>query len=99
MRTNGTDLRRLTKGVNAVSPPSWQPLGPRPAGCTIWGTPAPDLLVGTNGRDRICGLGGNDTIVVRNRRPDVVDGGAGRDTAYVDRRLDRVVHVERVKSR
>jgi TolB protein len=23
MRTNGTDLRRLTKGINAVSPPSW----------------------------------------------------------------------------
>ncbi len=97
MRPDGTHLRRLTSRARAFSPPSWQPLGPRPAGCTIWGTDGPDLLVGTRGRDRICGLGGNDTIDVRNHSRDVVDGGPGRDTARIDKKLDRVVRVERIR--
>ena len=99
MRSDGSGLRRLTAGATAFSPPSWQPLGPRPAGCTVWGTPGPDLLVATRHQDRICGLGGNDTILARNGHVDVVDGGAGRDTAVIDKKLDRVVHVERVRRR
>jgi hypothetical protein len=50
--------------------------------------------VGTPRADRICGLGGDDTIDSRDGRRDVVDGGAGRDRALYDRRLDRVVSVE-----
>ena len=99
MRPDGSGLRRLTAGATAYSPPSWQPLGARPAGCTVWGTPGPDLLVATRKRDKICGLGGNDTILARNGHADVIDGGPGRDTAVVDKKLDRLVRVEKVRKR
>ena len=99
MRTDGSGLRRMTSSFTQDSEPDWQPLGPRPAGCTIWGTAGRDLLVGTPGRDVICGLGGNDTIFAIGGRRDIVDGGAGFDTASVDRKLDRVVRVERVTHR
>jgi Tol biopolymer transport system component len=95
MDPNGFDLRRLTTGASAYSPPSWQALGPRPAGCTIWGTPGPDLLAGTAKRDRICGLGGNDKIVARGGGRDVVRGGAGRDEAWLDEH-DRAIGIERI---
>jgi Tol biopolymer transport system component len=96
MRPDGHGLVHVTHRSGLESLPSWQPLGPRPAGCTIWGTRGRDLIAGSPHRDRICGLGGNDTIVANDRRRDAVDGGAGRDVAFVDRRLDRVLHVERV---
>jgi Tol biopolymer transport system component len=97
MRAGGSGLRRLTFGDTADSPPSWQPLGPRPAGCTIWGTPGPDILVASRRPGRICGLGGNDRILARNKQRDVVVGGPGRDTALVDGKLDRTIGVERVR--
>lgn len=53
----------------------------RPRGCTITGTPGPDVLVGTRGDDVICGLGGNDRIY----------GGAGNDVIYGDGGNDRLV--------
>ena len=99
MRANGSDLRRVTSSRTQDSEPDWQPLGPRPAGCTLWGTDGPDLLVGTGGRDVICGLGGNDTIRSVDRRRDVVDGGPGRDNALIDKKLDRTVRVERIVRR
>jgi Ca2+-binding RTX toxin-like protein len=48
------------------------------SGCTITGTPGPDLLFGTHGRDVICGLGGND-VLDGNDGDDVLKGGPGRD--------------------
>lgn len=48
-------------------------------GCTITGTPGPDLLFGTPGRDVICGLGGNDLIDGLGGN-DVIYGGPGNDT-------------------
>jgi dipeptidyl aminopeptidase/acylaminoacyl peptidase len=96
MNADGSHAHQVTRNVDETTPPAWQPLGPRPGRCTLWGTAGPDLLVGTRHSDRICGLGGNDTIVSVDRRRDVVDGGPGRDRATVDRRLDRVVRVERV---
>jgi Ca2+-binding RTX toxin-like protein len=47
-------------------------------GCTITGTPGPDLLFGTPGRDVICGLGGND-MLDGNGGNDVLKGGPGND--------------------
>lgn len=50
----------------------------RPA-CTVRGTSRPERLVGTPGRDVICGGGGADVLVGRGG-DDVLRGGAGRDT-------------------
>lgn len=55
--------------------------------CTLWGTNGPDRLAVRWHLPRtnvVCGLGGNDTIVARNNYRDLVDGGAGRDTAKTD---------------
>jgi Ca2+-binding RTX toxin-like protein len=120
---SGQNIRALP-AENAVQG-DWQPLGARPAGCTIWGTGGNDLLPGTKGRDVVCGLGGNDrvdagsgadvlrggpgrdvlmagagadTIDARDRTRDDVNGGVGLDEARVDRGLDRLVAVERVRS-
>ncbi len=92
MNVDGTNARRVNGLLSAQG--DWQRLGRRPAGCTIWGTNGDDLIPGTRRADRICGLRGNDTIDARDRAPDVVDGGPGRDTAKLDRRLDRVRSVE-----
>lgn len=50
--------------------------------CTISGTLRNDRLVGTNGRDVICGFSGCDTILARSGN-DVVYGGFGADTIYL----------------
>jgi hypothetical protein len=79
MARDGSRRRRLTSDSLAASAaPAWQPLGPPPAGCTIWGTDAPDLIVGGTGPDVICGLGGNDTLIGLGGR-DELRGGAGND--------------------
>jgi WD40 repeat protein len=79
MSTDGSSRKRLTSDSLASSAaPAWQPLGPPPAGCTIWGTDAPDLLVGGNGPDVICGLGDNDTLIGL-AGTDTLRGGAGND--------------------
>jgi Tol biopolymer transport system component len=96
MNDVGGDLRRVTASASVYSPPTWQPLGSRPAGCTMWGTAGPDLLSGTKKADRICGLGGNDTFLARGGGHDVVVGGSGRDVAFVDKKGDRTVQVELV---
>jgi Ca2+-binding RTX toxin-like protein len=94
MNADGSGRRRLTTQRGIDSLPDWQAIGSRPGRCTIWGTPGRDLLVGTPRSDRICGLAGNDTIDAKDHRRDVVDGGAGRDRALYDRRLDRLIGVE-----
>jgi Tol biopolymer transport system component len=78
MRVDGSDVRRLTAGRSDVSA-DWQALGPRPAGCTIWGTTGHDLLTGTAGRDVICGGSGDDRIR-GSGGADVLLGGSGGDT-------------------
>jgi dipeptidyl aminopeptidase/acylaminoacyl peptidase len=54
-----------------------------------------DTLTGGTGRDLLDGGKGADTIVARDGRRDVVIGGPGKDSARVDRGLDRVTGVER----
>jgi Ca2+-binding RTX toxin-like protein len=46
--------------------------------CTLVGTPGPDILVGGNGNDVICGLGGDDRIGGGHGR-NTLKGGAGND--------------------
>ncbi|MDX6619618.1 MAG: TolB protein [Gaiellales bacterium] len=81
MARDGSHRRRLTgDSLAGGSAPAWQPLGPPPAGCTLWGTNAPDLIVGGTGPDVICGLGGNDTLI----------GLGGSDTLHGDAGNDRL---------
>jgi hypothetical protein len=77
MSPDGSNARQLTNG-DGNAWPAWQPLGPPPSNCTIWGTNADDLLVGTDGNDIICGLAGNDTIFGM-AGSDILRGGAGND--------------------
>ena len=64
------------------------------APCTINGTSGPDILVGTKGRDVICGLG-NDVIFAWDGFADRLDGGpGGNDHAWKDM-LDHSVRIER----
>ncbi len=58
------------------------------------GGPGNDVLVGGSGRDRLLGGGGRDTLLARDGARDNVNGGAGRDRASIDPRLDRVRGVE-----
>ena len=53
-----------------------------------------DLLVGGADRDVLLAGAGRDRVSARDRAQDVIDGGSARDTASVDRRLDRVRRVE-----
>jgi Ca2+-binding RTX toxin-like protein len=54
-----------------------------------------DQLLGGTGNDQISGGAGNDSISARDGRRDVVVGGPGRDTATLDKKLDRTVSLER----
>ncbi len=63
--------------------------------CSVLGTGAADALRGRKGPDVICGLGGNDVIYARDGSRDLVIGGPGNDTAYVDQ-FDQVESVEHV---
>jgi Ca2+-binding RTX toxin-like protein len=60
----------------------------------VIGGPGNDRLTGGGGADSLLGGGGADTFLARDRRRDVVNGGAGRDRALVDA-VDRVRLVER----
>lgn len=55
-----------------------------------------DQLSGGTGRDRLEGGEGVDMINARDGRRDVVIGGPGKDSARIDRGLDRVTGVERL---
>ena len=54
-----------------------------------------DVVFGEAGSDRIFAGPGNDVIGAQDNRPDLVDGGRGRDAARVDRRRDTLRSVER----
>ena len=64
--------------IYAALSADWQRLGPRPRGCTIWGTAGADVLAGTRYRDVICG-GSGDDVLVGHDRSDRLLGGGGRD--------------------
>jgi Ca2+-binding RTX toxin-like protein len=53
-----------------------------------------DVLIGGPGRDSLIGGSGNDTFFARDGARDTVTGGAGRDRARVDQKLDHVSGVE-----
>jgi hypothetical protein len=53
-----------------------------------------DRLEGGSGHDNIRGGPGDDLMSAHDGTVDLVDGGAGRDRAFVDRKLDHVARVE-----
>jgi Ca2+-binding RTX toxin-like protein len=57
-----------------------------------------DTLRPGSGADTAKGGTGNDVFFTKDSTRDVVDGGAGRDTATVDRPLDAVRGVERIRT-
>ena len=61
----------------------------------IYGGPGADTINGGAGADTLRGGTGNDTFQAREGRRDVVEGGRGNDLAVADRRLDRLVSIER----
>ena len=63
---------------------------------SLWGGNGSDVLDGGAGSDKLYGEAGNDVIYARDRTRDLVDGGAGKDSAQVDKRkLDVCSKVER----
>jgi hypothetical protein len=65
--------------------------------CSIAGTPAADVILGTaNGGDVIAAGAGNDAVHARNGRRDTVDCGAGRDTVWADK-TDKLAHCEVIR--
>jgi TolB protein len=63
----------------------------------IQGGAGNDRIVGGTGVDLLLGGAGADSIDARDHARDVVDGGPGRDSARVDAKFDKVLHVERVR--
>jgi len=57
-----------------------------------------DRIGGGKGFDRMNGGRGGDRIAARDRRPDEIDCGAGRDVAVVDRHEDGVFNCERLRT-
>ena len=64
---------------------------------TLIGGPGNDTLEGGAGSDIMLGGTGNDVLHAWDGRRDRVDGGAGRDRAWVDPTLDRVTGIERYR--
>ena len=63
---------------------------------TLLGVGGADILIGGSGSDRLAGGPGADLIRARDGVRDVIDCGAGRDIAVVDRR-DRVKNCEVIR--
>lgn len=87
------DFRRAVRPVIGV-----EEFNVFPRGCTIRGTRGDDVLIGTSGRDVICGLGGDDRLRGRgggdvlygDGGDDVIKAARGADTAYGDAGDDRI---------
>lgn len=60
------------------------------------GSAGGDVLVGGPGEDFLRGAAGNDRLYAKDRAADLVYGGPGKDSAFVDPKLDRWTNVERV---
>ena len=102
---NNRDLYVMDVGRRRPAPALRRqpPLGRRPelgaartarAGARSAARSTPTFCIGTPANDVICGGAGNDTIYARDGHADVVNGGAGRDVAHLDRKLDRTTSVE-----
>jgi Tol biopolymer transport system component len=63
----------------------------------LFGGDGDDWLTGDSGRDVFSGANGADKLYAKDGRRDLVIGGPGFDIAYVDRGLDRVRDVERIR--
>ena len=63
------------------------------------GGPAADVLRGGCGEDQVDGASGHDRIYALDGAPDEIYGEGGIDFAEVDRRLDELLRVERVRRR
>ena len=55
-----------------------------------------DTLDGGAGHDHLVGGGNSDVLLARDHAKDVVDGGPGRDTGSVDKKLDATLSVEKL---
>ena len=55
-----------------------------------------DLLRGGSGRDRLSGGIGRDLLLARDGRADRLNGGSWKDSARIDRGLDRVRRIETI---
>src|SRR5262245_34844923 len=83
-RSDGSDARQLIHGSDILyggswsASPAWQPLPNMPAECTLAGTFANDLLVGSEDPDVICGGAGADTVLGMGG-DDLLRGGDGDD--------------------
>jgi Ca2+-binding RTX toxin-like protein len=62
----------------------------------VYGGPGDDRISGDGGADVLYGNAGRDRIGARDRRRDWLHGGAGRDSARIDRGRDRVRRVEQL---
>jgi Ca2+-binding RTX toxin-like protein len=88
----GGTSTRLTFSRAADRLPIWTP------GCSITGTPGPDVLEGTPERDFICGGSGDDVIsglggddvLLGGEGVDIVIGGAGNDVVAGERGADQL---------
>jgi Ca2+-binding RTX toxin-like protein len=69
-------------------------IGGGPGNDVLIGGPGNDTLQGDTGNDTLLGGPGNDTLVAWDGSRDIVDGGKGRDRAFVDKTLDQVRSVE-----
>ena len=64
---------------------------------TIDGGAGNDILMGRTGRDTMRGGPGADNIQGRDGGRDNLDGGPGADSAGIDRKLDRIVSIEKLE--
>jgi Tol biopolymer transport system component len=97
---NGTDLLDGGPGDDMLDGgQGWDRLFGRAGDDLLIGRGGSDLIVGGPGRDRILAGDQLDTVYARDGRRDVIDCGAGIDTAYADR-VDSVARTcERVDYR
>jgi len=63
---------------------------------TLVGGNGDDTLDGGAGHDHLVGGGNSDVLLARDHAKDVVDGGPGRDTGSVDKKLDATLSVEKL---
>jgi Ca2+-binding RTX toxin-like protein len=71
-------------GVRRSGTPKADKLSGTPRNDTLSGGAGDDTLSGRGGTDRLSGGPGNDTIYARDKTPDTIDCGSGRDTVYSD---------------
>ena len=91
-RTSSTAASATTCSAAAPATTSWSAARQRPPRGWLR---APTASTEAPGSDALLGGTGPDTLLARDGRRDLVDGGRGTDLAIADRALDRLVSVER----